>query len=125
MQASLVSAVGYLAGPLGSSAARNAFFVNQFRPTGAWDYKNTFQPGTMDRKKAQDFGNFAFGAVLASQGYDYYETQNAAGIAQTGIHLMGGAGGTGIPGLIWPFGDQKADALEVLQGWLYATKCGG
>ena len=98
--------------------------VNQFRPKETWDYKNNFQPGTAARKQAQDFGNFAFGAVLASEGYDYYQTQNAAGIAQIGIHATGGAAGTGIPGLIWPYGDQEADALEVLQGWLYVTVCG-
>jgi RHS repeat-associated protein len=93
------------------------YLTAQFAPGGAWDYKSQTQYGS----SAQNFGNFNFGAVMASLGASYYQTQNAAGVAQIGICLFGGACGTGVPGVVFPFGDQVSDAAQIKQGWNYES----
>jgi hypothetical protein len=87
-------------------------------PGGAWDYKSQFSPSSQgyDYNLAMVFGNFDFGAVLSGLGFNYYLTQNAAGIAQIGICFSGGACGSGVPGFVFPFGDQVGDAAEIKQG---------
>jgi RHS repeat-associated protein len=113
---------GLLANPQtaeGAFPALLGFFVGKFSPGGDWDYKKNYQPGTSERARAQDFGNFNFGAVLESFGFSYYFTQNAAGAAQVAICVAGGACGSGIPGLLYPFGDQVADAVIIKWGFDY------
>lgn len=95
------------------------FLTGQFAPGGAWDYKKNYPKGTGDQENARAFGNFDFGAVLESFGFSYFFTQNAAGIAQIGICLSGGACGTGIPGVQYPYGDQISDAADVKKGFNY------
>jgi Bacterial toxin 44 len=90
-----------------------------FRPGGAWDYKHFYTPGTADYQQAQDFGNFDFGAVLRGLGFNVYTTLNAAGVAQIYICASGRACGVGIPGLVYPFGDQLTDTVNVLRGFDY------
>ena len=95
-----------------------AYLARQFVPGGAWDYKSQFSPSSQgyDYNLAMVFGNFDFGAVLSGLGFNYYLTQNAAGIAQIGICFSGGACGSGVPGFVFPFGDQVGDAAEIKQG---------
>ena len=57
--------------------------------------------------------------MLESLGFSYFFTQNAAGVAQIGICLFGGARGTGVPGVVYPFGDEIDDAIFVQIGWNY------
>jgi RHS repeat-associated protein len=95
------------------------YLTAQFAPGGAWDYKSQYTPGTANYKNAMVFGNFDFGAILQSLGFSYYMTQNAAGVAQIVICNFGGACGTGIPGLQYPFGDQLNDAVDVRKGFNY------
>ena len=94
------------------------YLTAQFAVRGPWDYKNDPQYGS----SARDFGNFDFGAVLASTGATYYQTQNAAGVAQIGICIFGGACGTGVPGFVFPYGDQVGDAAQIKKGWNYESK---
>jgi hypothetical protein len=44
---------------------------------------------------------------------------NAAGVAQIGICIFGGACGTGVPGVLYPYGDQITDAIDVQKGYNY------
>jgi RHS repeat-associated protein len=104
------------------------FLINSFSEKGQWDFKSKEKENTSDRAGAQNFGNFAFGAVMQSMGLSYYSSQNAAGIAQIFISARGGASGTGIPFVTYPFGDQKVDAQVIQMGWNYertvqAGKC--
>jgi RHS repeat-associated protein len=97
------------------------FLTAQFSVNGSWDFKDAPGVGqnTVQQAQLRDFGNFAFGAVLESLGFSYYQTQNAAGLAQIGICLGGGACGTGVPVLAYPFGDQVSDAKVVQKGYNY------
>jgi hypothetical protein len=105
------------------------FFVGKFAPGGDWDYKKNYPSGTQDQSSARIFGNFDFGAVLQSFDFSYTFTQSAAGVAQIAICVTGGACGTGIPGLAYPFGDQVTDAVDIKKGFDYEaaerTGCGG
>ena len=98
------------------------FLAAKFAPGGDWDYKKNYSSGGQDRQVAQDFGNFDFGAVLESLGFSYAFTQNAAGVAQIGICMSGGACGKGIPLIQYPFGDQLLDAAVVHKGWDYQAR---
>jgi RHS repeat-associated protein len=105
--------------PEGTGAGVYAFLgylTAQFEPGGEWDYKNRYGSG------ARNFGNFDFGAVLASLGASYYETQNAAGITQIAICALGKACGRGVPALVFPYGDQIEDAAQIKAGWNYQNK---
>jgi RHS repeat-associated protein len=108
------------ADPNSAMSALFGFFTAQFEPGGAWDYKKQAS-GKQNKQAARVFGNFDFGAVLESFGFSYFFTQNAAGIAQIGICLAGGACGTGIPGVVYPYGDQINDAVDVQKGFNYET----
>ena len=43
------------------------------------------------------------------------------GVAQITICAFGGSCGAGIPGLQYPYGDQKGDAIDVKKGFDYAA----
>jgi len=58
---------------------------------------------------------------MQSLGFSYTFSQNAAGVAQITICAFGGSCGTGIPGLQYPYGDQKGDAIDVKKGFDYAA----
>ena len=94
------------------------FLTSKFAPGGDWDYKKDYSR-KLDKTDARIFGNFDFGAVMQSLGFSLYFTQNAAGLAQIGICLSGGSCGTGIPGVLWPYGDQANDARDVESGYKY------
>ncbi len=94
-------------GPDAALYALFGFLIGKFAPGGDWDFKTGYAPGTPDRVAAQAFGNFNFGAVIESLGFDYYFTQNAAGVAQIGICLarglaQGSVVAAGFPGIIFP-----------------------
>jgi RHS repeat-associated protein len=94
-----------------------AFLTVMFWKGGPWDYKKEYN-NTPYYDQAKDFGNFDFGAVMASLGLNYYLTQNAAGTAQIAICLTGGnCDGTGIPLFTYPYGDQASDAAVIKQGF--------
>ena len=97
------------------------YLTAKFQEGGDWDYKKNYRPFTADRTNAQNFGNFDFGAVLESLDFSYYFTQNAAGVAQIAICAKGGACGSGIPGVMFPYGDQLSDAIYVRKGFDYET----
>jgi hypothetical protein len=83
----------------------------------AWDYMSQYSPGTNEYRNARTFGNFAFGAVMASLNLTYREAQNVADVAQTLICTFGGACGEGFPLLQFPYGDQEQpDAAEIRGG---------
>jgi RHS repeat-associated protein len=109
-------------GAEGALPALLGFLTGKFVPGGGWDYKSQYQPGTADYNLAKTFGNFNFGAVLESLGFTYYATQNAAGVAQIGICVLGGACGTGAPAIVFPYGDQIPDAAEIKGGYDYQAK---
>jgi RHS repeat-associated protein len=121
IQKNIDAAQQYLSNALVNDTEGQGFFqflgylTAQFAPRGAWDYKSDPQYGP----SARDFGNFNFGAVLASTGATYYQTQNAAGVAQIGICIFGGACGTGVSGFVFPYGDQVGDASLIKKGWTY------
>ena len=100
-------------------AELTGYLIAQFEPGGGWDYKNQYQPGTTERSQAQVFGNFAFGAVMESLGLTYPQTQKVAGVVQSAICLAGGACGQGIPLVLYPYGDQVGDALDIERGYTY------
>ena len=113
--------------PEGALPALFGFFIAQFAPGGAWDYKDLpqYRDGP-EHDLARDFGNFNFGAILRSFGFSYYFTQNAAGAAQVGIcakTLLTGNGsgscGVGVPGLVFPYQDQISDAVLIQNGYSY------
>ncbi len=95
------------------------FLTNRF--LGAWDYKKQYDSAS-DVEKAKDFANFNFGAVLESLGFNYFFTQNAAGVAQIGICKTGGYCGEGTPGVVFPFGDSIDDAVNVKRGFNYQRR---
>ncbi len=98
------------------------FLIGQFAPGRDWDYKHTYKPGTTDYSNATIFGNFAFGAVMESLGLSYYESQNVAGVIQIVICTFGGACGQGVPGIVFPYGDQPGDATDIERGYGYEKK---
>ncbi len=101
-----------------------AYLFQQFYTGGPWDYKSQFPSSTdpYDHNLAMTFGNFNFGAVLAGLGFNYYFTQNTAGAAQILICLSGGACGSDVPGIVFPYGDQPGDAVEIKKGFAYETQ---
>ena len=109
-------------GPDVALYALYGFLAGKFSPGGDWDYKKSYTKGSADQAKARVFGNFDFGAVIESFGFSYNFTQNAAGIAQVGICLFGGACGKGIPFITFPYGDQISDAADVKRGYNYQKK---
>jgi hypothetical protein len=66
-----------------------------------------------------DFGNFDFGSILAGLGFSLGSTQNAAGVAQILFCATGGACGSGIPFVKYPYGDQAVDQAQVVAGYNY------
>ncbi|MCX6612195.1 MAG: hypothetical protein NTW74_15245 [Acidobacteria bacterium] len=107
--------------PEGAFLALFGYFTRQFQPGGDWDYKKDFQAGTDDQRNARIFGNFNFGAVLESFNFSAYFTQVAAGAAQVGIWIGGGAAGEGIPLFLYPYGDQVVDARDIRRGFDYGA----
>jgi RHS repeat-associated protein len=117
--AGLVSQYGKIEG----LARMIGWLTLQFMPTGPWDYKfGSGVAGTPDYQDATVFGNFNFGAVMASLGLSYTQTQSAAGAAQTLICAGGGSCGTGLPFNGWPYGDQEGDASVIYNGWAWYTQ---
>jgi hypothetical protein len=108
--------------PNAALTALVGFFIGKFSPGGDWDYKKNYAGDSSQQESAKVFGNFNFGAVLASFGATYTFTQNAAGVAQLGICLTGGSCGMGAPLVVFPYGDQIDDATSIEQGFNYGTK---
>ncbi len=113
---------------LGALVIVSAWWVNQIRPGGAWDYK---RQGTYE-----EFGNFDFGATAAALGVPYYIGQNGAGLVNITSNVRTFAerilrklnGDTkplpdwwahGVPLLQWPFGDDYTDALNINKGYAF------
>jgi hypothetical protein len=62
--------------------------------------------------------------VLEGLGFNYGIAQSIAGLYQTKTCTQQGgiSCGSGVPGFVWPYGDQPADAVQVQQGWNYQNK---
>jgi hypothetical protein len=107
--------------PEGASGALMGYFTGKFQPGGSWDYKNNYQNGTDDQRRARIFGNFNYGAVLQSFGFSLTFTQSTAGVAQIAICAFGGACGSGLPFLTYPYGDQAVDQEDIKKGYEYGA----
>jgi hypothetical protein len=107
----------FAASPETAINALMGYFISKFYSGGEWDYKSYYKPGTQDYRYALAFGNYNFGAVLQSFGFSYSFTQSAAGMAQIAICAGGGDCGTGMPFVIYPYGDQANDAATIRKGY--------
>jgi RHS repeat-associated protein len=103
--------------PENAIVALFSFFTVNFLTE--WNYKDLPAYKKQDTVGARIFGNVNCGAVLASFGFSYYFTQNAAGVAQIGICLVKASCGEGVPLAQYPFGDQVADAADIKRGYDY------
>jgi RHS repeat-associated protein len=99
-------------------ATKLAFFDMVFRTGGPFDYKNTYGgPGWGNKDQFVDYGNWNFGYVCGAH-YPSVFCQSAAGWNR--MSRARGQGqkvfGNGFPLLIPPFGDQKADNQQIING---------
>jgi hypothetical protein len=125
-QAEAHSVNGFLNKASGFADLHLAWWINNVRPGGSWDY-NTNQGPDYD-----DFGNFNYGATGLALGLDPVTVLRGAGWAQeispiqptpewgNPGSLFNPAGGTGPY-----FGDDRGGNYWVTQGMLYYTFCSG
>jgi hypothetical protein len=121
--------------PPGESATANVNLVNQstqgmwpatklryfylvFKTGGPFDYKNTYGgAGWGNPNQFVDYGNWNFGYVCGAN-YPALFCQSAAGANR--MSRASGKGqkvfGNGIPFVKSPFGDQKADNQQIING---------
>lgn len=113
----------FKANPDSAFAGLLGWLISRFAPGGQWDYKSQYDAQTQPdaQSEARVVGNYNFGFVMQSLGFSYTFSQNAAGVAQITICAFGGSCGAGIPGLQYPYGDQKGDAIDVKKGFDYAA----
>jgi hypothetical protein len=87
---------------------------------GAWNYKgNPALQAQNTGFNLRDYGNFNFGAVMEGLGASYYFAQNAAGIAQLFINIKWSSG---VPAVLWPYGDSTVDAQNIWNGYIYEQR---
>jgi hypothetical protein len=93
-----------------------AWFVNQIRPYGPWDYKNTALP----RGKYDEFGNFNFGAT-GSVLWPEETLLRGAGALKAAVT----GGKYGWPWGRYPYGNQPEKQEAIKRGIQYAKNhCG-
>jgi Bacterial toxin 44 len=125
-QAEAKSVNGFLKQTTGLADLHLAWWINNVRPNGAWDYKNPQIGGP-----AYDaFGNLNYGATGLALGLDPVTVLRGAGWAQEFSSMrpqpewgspgspLNPAGGTGPY-----FGDDPGGNYWVVQGMLYYTFC--
>ncbi|MEZ5404441.1 MAG: polymorphic toxin type 44 domain-containing protein [Bryobacteraceae bacterium] len=112
------------------------WFYNKVKAGGDWDYKRGYEGDTTGHGLAEAYGNFNFGATAAALGIPYYIGQNGAGLAQIddnltlgkvlrmvkslfGVDMPEDSTFAGIPFLKWPFGDQREDAEQIMDGYAF------
>lgn len=106
-----------------------AWFYNQVKTGGPWDYKKlstySYRAGNEVKVEYEDFGNFHFGMTGAAAGFSLNQLLRLAGRAQWAENNPGEGEAAGfIDALIGrggraPYADQQSDADLVTDGYTY------
>jgi Bacterial toxin 44 len=96
-----------------TQAHSTAWWVNQVRPYGNWDYK-------LKGSRYDKFGNFNFGATGAAAGFSENTLLRAAGAVKWAqYHLKGEADPFGSPLGAYPYGNEPGKQADIECGYQY------